>query len=181
MQTIEDFYIVALAYAPVLLGLGASIVGPPIFLERYLVFAHTFFLAAVAIACARLTAPPMFGVVATALAFNNAFAMAFETGYVTRETGSLRLIASLLREKCTPGDIVLIHDPGLFNQMWYLCWDRTIPVRLRLLNDIGQTGLHRANAASIPAPMMIREEDVDAMTTPFLLISKDKYPATPAR
>src|SRR5262249_44988256 len=115
-------------------GIGVSVLGGrSILLERYLIFAHLFYLAALSILVLGLpTGLGRIGLVALLL-LNSAVGLVQETDLGGRRDEALGQLVRRLADEYRPGQLVLVRDTGQFLQLRYHLARAALPLPVRLI------------------------------------------------
>jgi len=113
-------FLAVLAASPWVLGLLVSALsGRPIVLERYMVFAQVFLLAAWSVAIARLRSAPARTIAAAALLAVLLASLALTVRAYPAETPALANAARFLKRQAGAEDLVVVESPRALNKLRY--------------------------------------------------------------
>lgn len=140
-----------LVACPWLGGVGVSLLsGRPILVDRYLLFAHLFYVAALAVLAVGANSRAVrLGLTVLFLAdFAAATGMEWE---LERSQGrKMEELIATLTEQCSNDPFVLVGDAGTANQLLYHLAQHKERARVRILAPPTTGGGHQVHAASIP-------------------------------
>jgi 4-amino-4-deoxy-L-arabinose transferase-like glycosyltransferase len=143
--------------------LASLVVGRNILYDRYLLFAHTFYLASLAILVASIPNLKVRGIVLVGVAFNLVVAICFDTELYPLPDNRFPELCRRLRADAPGRQFVIAQDPQVANRLGLYLSHAGIEVRLKTFGTLAAASGHQLHAASIPTEEWLSRGDLDGL------------------